>query len=455
MATAGNAFSQGGDTVPSGAWQISGTLNGGSNGQVMPNSVTLNNGALTSVNAYSYGNFINYHNSSGTITAVGAGNSIGPSTDNIGGNGTLTLNTTSGTDALTISAVLGSPNVNTGSLVKTGAGTVMANNQNNTYTGATTVQGGQLTLSSLATNCGNLTVSNGTLAFNYTGSDWDPSLAKTLSGSGRFVKSGSGMMDVTWNGADVTVNLSQGAVFDVEGGTVRFGYGTGKTTWNGNLAALNIAGGATVNVWDYNNPVYFDALTGSGTLTTNYTNVANSIVMGVAGGSGTFSGLLSNVAGGSLALTKTGAGIETLTAANTYVGTTTIGGGTLQLGSGASSQDGSINSTSSVTDNAALVYNLFGNQNINNYAIGGTGSLVKLGQGMLTLSKSNGYSGGTTLAGGTLQLGNVNVLATGGVTISSGTIDLNNNSPTWSALAGAGRRDHRLQQRRRHEHAHS
>ena len=60
-------------------------------------------------------------------------------------------------------------------------------------------------------------------------------------------------------------------------------------------------------------------------------------------------GPISN-AGGTLTLTKTGAGTLTLTGTNTYTGTTTISGGTVQLGDGTSGDDGTIANSPSVVD---------------------------------------------------------------------------------------------------------
>ncbi len=59
------------------------------------------------------------------------------------------------------------------------------------------------------------------------------------------------------------------------------------------------------------------------------------------------------------------------------------------------------------------------------------------GGGMLNLSASNGYSGGTTVSGGTLQLGNTSALATGGLTADAGSVDLAGYSPTVFGLGGA------------------
>ena len=121
----------------------------------------------------------------------------------------------------------------------------------------------------------------------------------------------------------------------------------------------------------------------------------------------TYSGVLS---GGSSSLLKTGTGTMTLSGPNTYGGATTISAGTLQLGNGAAGNDGSL-ATNGISDNAALVYNLFGSQ-APGYGISGTGSLTKLGTGMLTLAASNSYSGPTTISAGTLQIGGGGVLGT-------------------------------------------
>ena len=112
--------------------------------------------------------------------------------------------------------------------------------------------------------------------------------------------------------------------------------------------------------------------------------------------------------GSGQAFAKSGPGLVILTGSNTYTGATTISGGTLQLGTG---QAGSIGSTSGVVNNAALAYNIAGAQTAA-YAIDGSGSIAGIGPGLVVLSGSNSYTGGTYLggAGGTLQLNNANAL---------------------------------------------
>jgi len=67
-------------------------------------------------------------------------------------------------------------------------------------------------------------------------------------------------------------------------------------------------------------------------------------------------------------------------------------------------------SPASVTVNTTNSYTIAGS------AIAGTASLTKSGAGTLTLTNANTYSGGTTLAGGTLYVANNNALGTGPVT---------------------------------------
>ena len=66
-----------------------------------------------------------------------------------------------------------------------------------------------------------------------------------------------------------------------------------------------------------------------------------------------------------------------LTTSNGYTGTTTINGGTLQLGTGVNGQDGSLPGTSSVLNNGTLAYNLAGSQTAS-YSISGNGSVTML-----------------------------------------------------------------------------
>ncbi|MCX6922071.1 MAG: autotransporter-associated beta strand repeat-containing protein, partial [Verrucomicrobia bacterium] len=220
----------------------------------------------------------------------------------------------------------------TGPATNTISGTV-------SYTGDTTVDNGRLVLQSMSTSWGNggtvSLASGGTLEFNLA-SDWTPALTTMgVTGTGTFLKSGAGMMDVMWQfSAGFVMNLNTNALIDVQAGILRFGWGfnNGSNSWSGNKASLHVAQGAVFDTWDYNAiPVYVDALTGSGTVQ-HGSSGTGTLTVGVAGGSGTFNGTIQNGnANTVMALTKTGGGTQILAGNNTYTGPTVVSNGTLTI----------------------------------------------------------------------------------------------------------------------------
>ncbi|MCX8475870.1 MAG: autotransporter-associated beta strand repeat-containing protein [Sphingomonas sp.] len=112
---------------------------------------------------------------------------------------------------------------------------------------------------------------------------------------------------------------------------------------------------------------------------------------------------------GTGSVTQSGSGTTILTGDSSYTGGTTITAGTLQIGDGGTT--GSI--TGSIANNAALVFDrsdalVFGG------VITGTGTVTQAGAGTTILTGANSYTGGTTIAAGTLQLGDGG--ATGSIT---------------------------------------
>ncbi len=138
--------------------------------------------------------------------------------------------------------------------------------------------------------------------------------------------------------------------------------------------------------------------------------VANSGVLQVGEGE------LENTLSGSGSLVKTGTGELRLSGDNTYSGGTTITGGTLTADHADSLGSGDI-------DNSGVLK--VGEGELKN-TLSGTGSLVKIGTGELTLSGDNTYSGGTTIDDGVLIAANVNALS-GGDVDNSGTLMLDAN----------------------------
>jgi filamentous hemagglutinin family protein len=157
--------------------------------------------------------------------------------------------------------------------------------------------------------------------------------------------------------------------------------------------------------------------------------------------------------GGAGGLTQTGAGIVTLTQANTYTGTTTVSAGTLTLGAsnaldnagallvnggtfdlGASNQTlagvqlqaGSITGTSGTLTSTSNFALRSGTVSAN---LGGAVGLDKTTGGSVTLSGNSTYTGATTVSAGTLAVAANNALgATGaGTTVAAGaTLDFRN-----------------------------
>jgi autotransporter-associated beta strand protein len=154
-------------------------------------------------------------------------------------------------------------------------------------------------------------------------------------------------------------------------------------------------------------------------------------------GNMTVASVIQDNPGGASALTMAGSGTLVLSASNTYSGPTTIDGGTLQMGSGGTA--GSINSTSSVTDNGLLVFDLSSAATFTR-TISGNGGVTQMAPSILRLTGTNTYNGPTTISTGTIQLGSNTALGSSSVVSISGgaVLDLDSFSPTIGSLAGSG-----------------
>ncbi len=222
------------------------------------------------------------------------------------------------------------------------------------------------------------------------------------------------------------------------------------------------------------NSLTVGAFSGSGTIDNVTAGGGVTLTVGSGGGSGVFSGTLQNTTG-TIALMKAGNGTQTLSGANTYLGTTTVNGGTLLAAntaalpswqnagtitvSGAGStlalQGGTAAGEFSPANISTVLSNVtfpagtnLGIQVVDpapfalTNSIGGVQGLVELGGGVLVLSASNGYTGGTTVSAGTLELGNANAASSSTVTLPAGTNNLTfgSSGATYNigSLAGAG-----------------
>ena len=267
------------------------------------------------------------------------------------------------------------------------------------------------------------TVSGGSIAA-YSGYTSVPVLGGTITSNSasnvQLVDAGSTSGNVVLSSPATAVGtLMQSATSNA--GTIALSGGTLQT------GALMVAAGAK--------PLTVGASVGDGVLTVPAAGGELALFNYSASNNLTINSVIADSSSSSV--TKLGGGTAVLTAANTYAGPTRILLGTLQLGTGAGGSDGSIGSTSGVLDSGTLAYKLAGSQTAS-YAISGIGGLSIL-QGGLTLTGTNSYAGGTTISGGTLQLGNSSALgAAGGNLAVNGVLDLLGNSISVRAVSLTG-----------------
>jgi fibronectin-binding autotransporter adhesin len=420
-------------------------------------AINLWNGGLT-VSQYGYG-----VSPQGAVTILPqiivqasqtwTNNSSNPLT--IGGNVTNGENTltVSGAGTTIISGILGGGN---GGLVKSGIGSLILQSANS-FSGITTIGGGTLVLA----NSGAL--QGATVAVPTAGSIvFDQAVSSETFGFGSL--SGGGNLSLQNNASSpVAIALMVGGnngsaaysgVMSGSGSLTKVGGGTlvlsGSNTYTGGTA---VCAGMLTAISPAALPGYSSAsavaVSNGGTLTLSVGGsgwTAANVSSLVSANSGRFAsgsalGIDTTVAGfsygtalsGNMSLVKLGANALTLTAANTNAGTTTVSGGTLQLGDGISGHDGSLNSTAGITNNASLVYNLSGSQSYSG-VIGGFGTLTKTGNGVLVLQGASNYSGLTTVSSGTLQFGDGTSGHDGSLSSAGGII---NNATLVYSLAGS------------------
>ncbi len=257
------------------------------------------------------------------------------------------------------------------------------------------------------------------------------------------------------NSATINFNWVDGTIGNVAGADM---------TVNGNTALNGLTGGLNIVLNNTGNTSGTHTWNVSGTQTAT---LQNTVTLSGAGG-----------------LTKTGTGMLILAGANSYAGPTLVTSGTVQFGLEASLYGGNTASWTDtnlvVSSGATAAFNVggvgeFTAADINKLKALGTATtgfmkgsflgldttnaggtftigsviansnggsnflgLVKLGTGTLMLTAANTYTGGTTIAAGTLALsgGNNRLLSTGTLnfTGSSGTLDVGSTSQTLGGL---------------------
>ncbi|MBD9628100.1 autotransporter-associated beta strand repeat-containing protein [Ensifer sp. ENS06] len=362
---------------------------------------------LTGTNAYTGGTTI-----SGGTLQLGNGGATGSILGDVVNDSVLAFNRS---DTVTFAgAISGS-----GAVRQIGSGTTVLTGSN-AYTGGTTVVGGTLQIGNggaTGSILGNV-VNDSVLAFNRSDA---VTFAGAISGNGAVRQIGSGTTVLTGDNSytggttisDGTLQLGNGGATGsivgdvVNDGVLAFNRSNAFTlagAISGSGAMRQIGAGTTI-------------LTGSNSYTGGTTISDGTLQLGSGGATGsilgdvvndgtlafnrsdafTFSGAIS----GNGAVQQIGSGTTVLTGSNGYTGGTTISGGTLQLGNGGAT--GSI--LGDVVNDSVLAFN---RSDAVTFAggISGSGVVRQIGSGTTVLTGSNTHTGGTTVADGTLQIGN-------------------------------------------------
>ena len=369
---AGDAIAGSGGSATANAVNMTGgrlamAANGGNS------TITIGSGGLTMSGATVQ---LGYDGESSTAQVNLGGDFTGSGTNNISyvntsgprlldlGGATRTFNVTSGTTTI-------NPTIQNGALTKTGSGTlVLSGAIPNTYTGLTTVDGGTLTLnktSGVNAVAGDIVVNSGTLflnnhhqiadtasivvngSANFNNNQRTETVANVTLNSSYSDPNNHRVSNMTISGAltitDGVVGLNSGTnttvgTLDMSGGSrMDFAANTGSTILNVGSGGLTMDGATLRLGWSglgspYTAQVNLDGdFTGSGTNSLTYLTTNGSRLLNLQGATRTF-----DVTGGTTTvdltiqnggLTKIGDGTLLLNAVNTYTGTTTVSAGTL------------------------------------------------------------------------------------------------------------------------------
>ncbi|MFB2567056.1 autotransporter outer membrane beta-barrel domain-containing protein [Rhizobium sp. IMFF44] len=384
-------------------------------------TVTMNGGAVSSTTGTAVRAFISNTASSGAASVAIGGGTVTTAS----GTGVLSQSER-GSAGITMTAgavtVQGGANSGLNAVVNNAAGTGNASIAMSGGTVTNSGSGDSLFANNKGTGTYNISVTGGTV----TSGSGTGAAIHTAAAAGGTITIGSGAT-VNTGASGIALNATGGAASITTAGIL-----TGNVNLSTAANTLDITGGAIAgNIsGGGNTALKFDL--GSGSFIYGAANAIsgmNSVAMnsGMARIDGSLTTNTLAVNGGSLILN---------TAATISTGTTTISAGTLQLGNGGTS--GSINGN--VTNNGALA---FDRSDTSTFAglISGNGAVSQIGSGTTILTANNGYTGGTTISAGTLQLGNggTSGAITGDVT-NNGTLafDRSDTSTFAGLISGSG-----------------
>lgn len=417
---------------------------------------------------------------SGTLRYIGATASTDRGFTLVNGGPSRTIEVALAATDVTFSGLVTSPDGS--GFTKTGDGTLTLANAANDYTGVTTVNGGTLSVNTLA---------NGGVASGIGAASSDS--ANLVLGAGGRLRYTGGTVDIdrgfTINGASGRVDVSAAATTLTVGGTVvgvgglnKEGDGTlvlsGANTYTGGtlvsggtLRAGSAQAFGSVNMMTVDTGARLEL----GGYDTTVGGLLGDGVVDLGGNTLTSSGLSANGFAGRITgtggFTRSGSWTQTLSGCNNdYTGKTTVtGSGTLSIdcianggqasGIGASSNasanlvltGGLLNYTGSTvtTDRGFTLAGGAGAIGVTDaattltftgQAVGG-GYLRKDGAGTLVLTAANTYAGGTQVTGGILRAGSTSAFGSGSMNLfnnAGATLDLNGFDTSVSILVGGG-----------------
>ena len=436
-------FTIAGQTTPSAATAIlsSLTLNGantiGGAGNLIINAVVADG---TSSGGFS-------KTGAGALTLNGANTYSGGTTL---GAGTLTLgNSTalgSASGALAVNAGtldLAGNNQSVGSF--SGSGGTVLNGSNGTSVTLTVGNGntgGGNFAGVIANNAGG--AATGTVALSVTGT-----AINTLTLSGTSANTYTGTTTVSGGNGNVGIFLNKTAGVNAIAGNMTLGNGTGGTGTSGivqlqasnqiaDTSIISMDGDTTnkrgtLHLGGFNETIGgLQSLSTNAGVVDNFVSGTSTLTLNVASGSYTFSGLLRDQ-GGVFALAKSGAGTQVISGTNTYTGGTTVSNGTLSFANGALGSSGNI-----TVNGGTLQWNGSNTQDISlRLVLQGSGSATLDTNGNnVTLANAIGSSSSSSLTksgAGNLALGGTNTY-TGATTVNAGTLLVNGSTNAGSAF---------------------
>ena len=411
----------------------------------------INGGTLTTGIANTIADSSAVTVASGATLALNGFNQI---INELSGAGTVDLGSAVMTVQNTGSTVFAGLVSGSGSVTKTGIGSLTLSGAN-TYRGGTMIAAGTLTATNGAALGTGVVTNDATLDLGFSANG---SLANTLTGTGLLQKTGASTVTLTGTGSNVgSVAVQQGTLQFAQTGvfitTGNYTTQSGATTYIGQPgAALGVGGvftqtaGATLDVTVGSAPdITAQSAVLNGALVINGFNEGSIPVKASDITNGqrytllhTTNGITGNFANNPLQPS----GLDYLL----HESSISPNGQDYQLGFQlAWTQGGVTNGTGAFTLGANTAFNVdipLANQTVpsGGFASGWDGqSLTKNGAGLLVLSDTNSYTGATIVNGGTLQTAVANAFASSAnVAVNGGTLDLDGHSQLANRLAGSG-----------------